>query len=136
MGYIGLVNRARLLRLVAACLLVLAAVACGHPVQRRLSGRWLGAEVENVPDGAIAAATGWARGTSFQFSGDRLTIAIPAESPRSGRYRVVSVDGPKVRLAVERPDGGEDEVVLLLDDRASMRWVLDRGRSVVLRRDG
>jgi hypothetical protein len=108
---------------------------CGHPVQRSLEGRWLGEAVENFQDSQLAAATGWARGLSFEFAGSNVTVAVPAEEPRSGRYKVSSVHESDVRLSVTNKDGKAQTVVLKLDSDHSMRWMLGQGRSVVLRRD-
>src|SRR5688500_13622065 len=74
-----------------ALLAALGVTACGHPVQKKLEGRWLGDGVENFDDEAVATATGWARGASMEFAGSSLTVTIPAEEPRSGKYKVVSV---------------------------------------------
>lgn len=108
---------------------------CGHPVQRSLEGRWLGETVENFHDSQLAAATGWARGLSFEFSGSNVTVAVPAEEPRSGRYRVGSVHESDVRLSITDKDGKSTTTRLKLDNDHSMRWVLGDGRAVVLRRD-
>lgn len=112
----------------------LSLVGCGHPTQRALQGRWLGDSVENFDDEVSAAAMGWAKGTSFEFAGSTLTVAIPAEEPRTGTYRVEALEERTVRLAVLDPAGETSELVLLLDDEASLRWVLGGGRSIVMRR--
>lgn len=106
-----------------------------HPVERRLTGRWLGEGVENVSAESLAAATGWAKGTSMEFAGTSVTIAIPAEEPRKGRFRVIGVADHEVELAVERNDGRSDQLLLQLDDENTMRWLLGRGRAVLLRRE-
>lgn len=110
------------------------AVGCGHPTQRALEGRWYGDTVENFDDDTSAAAAGWAKGTSFEFAGSHLTVAIPAEEPRTGTYQVVSAEERAVRLAVLDPEGESSELLLLLDDEHSLRWMLGDGRSVVMRR--
>src|SRR6187549_3022757 len=88
--------------------LALVAVAvlsgCGNPVQRKLEGRWLGESVENFDAKDMAAATGWARGLSLEFAGSRLTVAVPAEEPRTGKYKVARVHDNDVELAVTRLD--------------------------------
>ncbi|HMJ10748.1 MAG TPA: hypothetical protein VK524_05035 [Polyangiaceae bacterium] len=117
----------------AAC--ALAGTACGHPVQKKLEGRWLGDSVENFDDGHVAAATGWAKGTSLEFAGSTMTVAIPAEEPRSGKYKVARVHDADVELAVVREDGRTDKARFKLDDEHSIRWMLGDGRAVVLRRD-
>lgn len=108
---------------------------CGHPVQRSLEGRWLGEAVENFQDSQLAAATGWARGLSFEFTGSNVTVAIPAEEARSGRYAVSSVHETDVRLAFTAKDGKTTSALFKLDNDRSMRWMLGQGRAVVLRRD-
>jgi hypothetical protein len=121
-------------RLSVAFGVLLTTAACGHPVQKKLEGRWLGDSVENFDDGDVASATGWAKGTSLEFTGATLTVVIPAEEPRSGKYKVVKVHDTDVELAVTRDDGRTDKAVLKLDDDHSMRWVLSGGRAVVMRR--
>ena len=110
-------------------------VGCGHPVQRSLEGRWLGEAVENFQDSQLAAATGWARGLSFEFAGSSVTVAVPAEEPRAGRYAVSSVHESDVRLSFTAKDGKTSSALFKLDSDHSMRWMLGQGRAVVLRRD-
>jgi hypothetical protein len=116
-------------------LLAVVGTGCGHPIQRKLEGRWIGEGVENFDDTAAAVATGWAKGTSFEFAGSSLTIAIPAEEPRSAGYKVVSVHQNDVHLAVLGPNGKKDSLRLKLDDERSIRWMLGAGRALLLRRD-
>ena len=118
-------------------LLVLAvtASACGHPVKRQLEGRWFGESVENFEQRELPAATGWARGVSFEFAGETLTVSVPAEEPRSAPYRIASVQRNDVRLSVQRTTGETDAVRFRLDDERSMRWMLDDHHAVVLRRE-
>lgn len=118
----------------ALALALFAATGCGHPAQRALQGRWHGATVENFDEEVAAAATGWAKGTSFEFAGSSLTVAIPAEEPRTGTYTVQEVTDRSMRLAVLDSQGESSELVLLLDDERSLRWVLGDGRSVVMHR--
>jgi hypothetical protein len=108
---------------------------CGHPVQRSLEGRWLGDAVENFQDSQLAAATGWARGLSFEFAGSSVTVAIPAEEARTGRYAVSSVHESDVRLSFTAKDGKTSTALFKLDNDHSIRWILGQGRAVVLRRD-
>ena len=108
---------------------------CGHPVQRSLEGRWLGEAVENFQDSQLAAATGWARGLSFEFAGSSATVAVPAEEARTGRYQVGSVHESDVRLNFTSKDGKTSTALFKLDNDHSIRWMLGQGRAVVLRRD-
>ena len=118
-----------------AALTILIFAGCGHPVQKKLDGRWVGESVENFDDQDMALATGWARGTSFEFSGTAVTVAVPAEEPRSGKYKVVKVHKNDVYLAVARSDGKNDRAHFRLDDEHSIRWMLGESRSIVLRRE-
>ena len=114
---------------------LLGLVACGNPVQRQLEGRWLGDSVESFEQRELSRATGWARGVSFEFTGAKITVTIPAEEPRSAPYKVTGVHASDVRLAVLRPDGKTDPLHLRIDDERSVRWMLDASHAVVLRRD-
>jgi len=126
-------SRSSLVRL--GLLIVLATVAaCSHPVQRRLEGRWIGESIENVDQSFLAGATGWAKGMSFEFAGDKLTVIIPAEEPRTGTYTVASVHDERVILQAKRPDGTFDPVELRLQDEHSLQWILPSGASVRLRK--
>jgi hypothetical protein len=120
----------------ALVLILLAAMAgCGHPVQRQLEGRWLGDGVENFDEAQIAPSTGWAKGTSMEFAGSSITVAIPAEEPRVGKYKIAKVHDSDVHLAVVRPNGRLDKLHFKLDDDHGIRWMLEDGRAVLLRRE-
>lgn len=121
------------LGLVLSGLLLFA--GCGNPVQRKLEGRWLGESVENFDAKDVAAATGWARGLSLEFSGSRVTVAVPAEEPRTGKYKVANVRENDVELAVTRADGAVDTASLKLDDERSIRFMVGDTRAIVLRRE-
>src|SRR6478609_3747098 len=126
---------ARALTLVPILPILAISTGCGHPVQRSLEGRWLGESVENFQDSQLAAATGWARGLSFEFAGSTATVAVPAEEARTGKYTVSSVHESDVRLAFTSKDGKTSTALFKLDNDHSIRWMLGQGRAVVLRRD-
>jgi hypothetical protein len=121
-------------RFIGALTLALAATACAHPIQNKLEGRWLGESVENFDDGQVASATGWAKGTSMEFSGSNITVAIPAEEPRTGKYKIVRVHDADVELAITRRDGKTDTADLKLDDEHALRWMVGDNRAIVMRR--
>ena len=108
---------------------------CGHPAERALQGRWFGDSVENFDPADIAVATGWARGASMEFSGSALTVAIPAEDPRKGRYEVESAHDGNLVLAVRDDKGTTQETRLSLDGDRYLKWHLDDRRTIVLRRE-
>lgn len=113
----------------------LGGLGCAHPAERALSGRWLGDHVENVGMDELATATAFARGTSFVFSGDRLTVEVPEEEPRHGIYRLSKIEDRTVRLEVFSSDGESSQLEIIVDDREKIRWVLGEGRTMVLNRD-
>ena len=123
------------LRLLPLLPTLVISTGCGHPVQRSLEGRWLGEAVENFQDSQLAAATGWARGLSFEFAGSTVTVAVPAEEARTGKYQVTSVHESDVRLAFTSKEGKTSSALFKLDNDHSIRWMLGESRSVVLRRD-
>jgi hypothetical protein len=90
--------------------------------------------VENFDQEEVAAATGWARGTSFVFEGNRLKVTVPAEKPRSGVYHLSAVEDRQVSLTVLDTTGEETQLDLIVDDEESLRWVLGEGRTLVLKR--
>lgn len=110
-------------------------VGCGHPLQRQLEGRWLGDSVESFEQRELSRATGWAKGVSFEFTGTKVTVTIPAEEPRTAPYQIAGVHESDVRLAIQRPDGKSDPMHLRIDDERSVRWMLDGTHAIVLRRD-
>lgn len=113
---------------------LLALNGCAHPVAKKLQGRWFGEAVENFDEDNIAAATGWVRGTSFEFAGSSVTVTVPAEEPRRGHYQVASAHEGEVVLKIESEDSTR-RARFTLDDEHLMRWHLDDRRSVVLRRE-
>ncbi len=124
-------------RRIAWCLTALVAVAfsgCADPVQQQLQGRWFGENVENVEAEHLASVTGWVKGTSFEFSGDEVTVAIPGELPRSGPYTVLRAERSRLTLQFQRSDGALDVAQFSVEDEHSMRWHLSGGRAILLRR--
>jgi hypothetical protein len=121
----------------AVVLLSISAIAlsgCGHPAERKLQGRWYGERIESIDADDLSAATGWVKGTSFLFKGSELTVEIPAEGARTGKFEVLAFRDGKMTVGVQRQDGSTDRVELKLDDERSMRWSLSQGRSIIMRR--
>jgi hypothetical protein len=121
-------------RLAWCAALLLLVTACGHPAERALQGKWLGTSVENFDESSMAPATGWARGTSLEFSGRRLKVTLPAQAPRVGVYELSSIQDRTVVLNVLSSDGESSELELIVDDEDSLRWVMGEGRAMVLHR--
>ena len=126
--------RSPLLSLSVVLPAVLLLTACAKGPQDRLAGRWVGESIDNIPPDQVARASGWVKGTSFEFRGDRLTVAIPAEEPRTGSYKVERVVGQKLTLAITRPSGEVDEAVLTLTGEGAMKWDVGNDRQIKLTR--
>ncbi len=109
------------------------ALGCGHPVKKKLQGRWHGESVENVADPLVPAAVGWARGTTMEFADSVITVTVPAEDPRSAEFEIQKVAGQKVTISIKGSQGVEQAHFVLEDDSA-MRWDIGAGRSVLMRR--
>ncbi len=107
---------------------------CEKTPKDKLQGRWLGEGLENVPEAQSAKALGWVKGTAFEFSGGKVTVTIPAESPRTGTFRIGKVEGDRVSLSFLREEGGKDEAIFRFVGENSLRWELGAGREVLLTR--
>jgi hypothetical protein len=107
---------------------------CGNSPESRLQGRWNGSRIDSVDTDDLSAATGWVKGTAFLFRGEQMTVEIPAEPPRSGKFEVLSYRDGKATIGVKRQDGGTDKVELKLDDERSLRWMLSEQRAIVMQR--
>ncbi len=112
-----------------------AAAGCEKSPKDRLQGRWLGESVENVPVSELQKATGWVKGTALELNGNKVTVTIPAEPPRSGTFKVARVEGDHVWMTFQRDDGGgREEVQLRLVGERSMRLNVGGGREIVMLR--
>jgi hypothetical protein len=118
---------------VLALAITLTAVAgCSKSPRDRLQGRWYGNTVENVPADQVARATGWVKGTAIEFTGNKVTVTVPAETPRSGTFKVAKSEGERVTVAFQRAEGGLDEADFRFVTDQTLRWDIGSGREVVL----
>ncbi len=108
--------------------------ACSHPAERALQGRWYGESVENFSEESLAAATGWAKGTVIEIEGKRMKVTVPAQTPRTGVFELAAIEDRQVKLHVLDSHGDSSEVDFIVDDAESIRWVLEEGRTVVLKK--
>jgi hypothetical protein len=111
-----------------------AAAGCEKTPKDRLQGRWLGESVENVPEAQVPKVMGWVKGTALEFSGSKVTVTIPAESPRTGQFKVAKAEGDAVTVSFLREEGGRDEASLRFVGEDTLRWSIGSGREVVLLR--
>ncbi len=84
---------------------------------------------------ARASAEGWARQTSLSFEGNAVTVAIPAEAPQSGTFKIAKVEGEKLSVDFKRsaqdPHPATSEFRLTKDDK--LVWSLG-GADVIMTR--
>ncbi len=109
-----------------------AAAGCAKSPKDRLQGRWLGESVENVPAAQLQKATGWVKGTAIEFNGNKVTVTIPAEAPRTGSFKVARIDGEKLVVNFHREAGGRDQAELQLVGDQTLRWQIGDGREIVM----
>ena len=107
--------------------------SCSKSAEEKLAGKWVGERIDNVSADRVAEATGFIKGTTFEFSGDKLTVSVPAEASRTGVFRVLRADGDQVVVSVARPDGAtHDETMLTMLSDKTMRWDVGQGREVLM----
>src|SRR5688500_14810295 len=111
-----------------------AAAGCEKTPKDRLQGRWLGETVENVPEAQVVKVAGWVKGAALEFSGSKVTVTIPAESPRTGQFKVTKAEGDAVTVSFLREEGGRDEAEMRFVGEDTLRWSIGSGREVVLLR--
>ena len=125
-------NRVKIALALALALVLSAAAGCEKTPKDRLQGRWLGESIENVPASQLPKATDWVKGTAIEFTGNKVTVTIPAESPRSGQFKVSKVEGDQMLVSFLREEGGRDEAEMRLVNEDTLRWNIGQGREVVL----
>lgn len=121
-------------RFAALMFSLVGATACSKGPQDKLQGTWVGSSIENVPPDQEARAGGWVKATSFEFKGSKMTVNVPAESPRTGEFKVASAQGNRLTVHVSRPDGTADEAAFVLADENTLAWDIGNERVVKLRR--
>lgn len=115
----------------SAAVLSLSALSCSKSPRDRLQGKWLGDSIANVTSEQTADVMAWVKGTSLDFSGDRMTVTIPAEQPRSGEFKVAKAEGNRLTVQVTR-EGGTDTARLVMADETTLRMDVGAGREIVL----
>ena len=109
-----------------------AITGCAKTPKDRLQGKWLGESVENLHSSQTPRATGWVKGTAIDFHGSKVTVTIPAETPRAGSYKISKVEGDTLTVSFLRDEGGHDEARLRFVGEQMLRWDIGQGREVVL----
>ena len=116
-----------------ALALTLPAVAgCEKSPKDKLQGRWLGESIENIPSAQLTKSTGWVKGTAIEFTGNKVTVTIPAETPRTGTFKVAKAEGDGMLVSFLRDEGGHDEAEMKLVGDQTLRWRIGDGREIVM----
>jgi hypothetical protein len=105
---------------------------CERSPRERLQGRWKGVTLESAHP-AKGRAEGWVKGTSLEFSGNKVTVSLPTESPRSGTFKVAKIEGNKMSVLFKRPEGGEDLAQFRFSDDGKLVWEMGQGEMVLVR---
>ena len=116
----------------ALALLLPVVAGCEKSPKDKLQGRWLGESIENVPSAQLAKSTGWVKGTAIEFAGNKVTVTIPAETPRTGTFKVAKAEGDGLLGSFLRDEGGPDEADMKLVGDQTLRWRIGDGREIVL----
>ena len=120
--------------LLPSIVVALALAGCEKSPRDKLQGKWVGESVAQVHPSQLARAEGWARGTQLEFSGNRVTVSVPAESPRTGTFRIAKEDSKKLDVLFKRPEGGEDRAELALSDDGKLFIKMGGGVELVMKR--
>jgi hypothetical protein len=124
--------RSRVKTALALAITLPAAAGCEKSPKDRLQGRWLGESIENVPVSQVQKATGWVKGSAIEFSGNKVTVTIPAETPRSGTFKVTRKDDSTLLVSFLREEGGRDDAEMQLVGDNQLRWRIGDGREIVM----
>jgi hypothetical protein len=124
--------RARVKTALALAFTLPAIAGCEKSPKDRLQGQWDGQSIENLPAAQVQKATGWVKDTHLTFSGNKVTVQIPAEAPRTGTFTAVRKEGENLLVVFKRDEGGRDEAEMALVGERELRWRIGQGREIVL----
>ncbi len=125
--------RVRMLTVVL-CFLPLLVAGCEKSPRDKLQGRWVGESIAQIHPSQQGRAEGWARGTQLEFSGNKVVVSVPAESPRTGTFKVAKAEGKSVDVVFKRPQGAEDRSTFTFSDDGKLLWTLGGGSQLVMKR--
>jgi len=111
------------------------AAGCAKSPRDKLQGKWIGEAAQEVHPSQAAQASGFAKGTRLEFAGNKVTVAIPAEAPRTGTFKIDKAEGNTLDVVFKRMGGGEDRARLALADDGKLIWTLGGGVQFVMRRE-
>ena len=124
--------RIRITTALALAIMLPVVAGCEKSPKDKLQGRWLGESIENVPSAQLTKSTGWVRGTAIEFQGNKVTVTIPAETPRTGTFKVAKAANDGLLVSFVRGEGGHDEAEMKLVGDQTLRWSIGDGREIVM----
>ena len=124
--------RIRITTALALAIMLPVVAGCEKSPKDKLQGRWLGESIENVPSAQLTKSTGWVKGTAIEFQGNKVTVTIPAETPRTGTFKVAKAANDGLLVSFVRDEGGHDEAEMKLVGDQTLRWSIGEGREIVM----
>ncbi len=124
--------RIRITTALALAITLPVVAGCEKSPKDKLQGRWLGESIENVPSAQLTKSTGWVKGTAIEFQGNKVTVTIPAETPRTGTFKVARAANEGLLVSFVRDEGGHDEAEMKLVGDQTLRWSIGDGREIVM----
>lgn len=124
--------RLRITTALALAVTLPVVAGCEKSPKDKLQGRWLGESIENVPSAQLTKSTGWVKGTAIEFQGNKVTVTIPAETPRTGTFKVAKAANEGLLVSFVRDEGGHDEAEMKLVGDQTLRWSIGDGREIVM----
>lgn len=117
-------------------LLTTACFGCDKSPRERLEGKWIGEGVAQVHPSQAGRAEAWVKQAHVEFNGSNVTVAIPAEEPRSGTFKIAKAEGNEMDVVFKRKgSGGEDRSKMTLIEEDQLRWTLGNGVELMLRKE-
>jgi hypothetical protein len=124
--------RIRITTALALAITLPVVAGCEKSPKDKLQGRWLGESIENVPSAQLTKSSGWVKGTAIEFQGNKVTVTIPAETPRTGTFKVAKAANDGLLVSFVRDEGGHDEAEMKLVGDQTLRWSIGDGREIVM----
>ena len=124
--------RIRIKTALALAITLPVVAGCEKSPKDKLQGRWLGESIENVPSAQLTKTSGWVKGTAIEFQGNKVTVTIPAETPRTGTFKVAKAANDGLLVSFVRDEGGHDEAEMKLVGDQTLRWNIGEGREIVM----
>lgn len=124
--------RIRIKTALALAITLPVVAGCEKSPKDKLQGRWLGESIENVPSAQLTKTSGWVKGTAIEFQGNKVTVTIPAETPRTGTFKVAKAANDGLLVSFVRDEGGHDEAEMKLVGDQTLRWNIGDGREIVM----